>query len=152
MEKEARFHIIAPYTCPQRRGGRGLGDSSFSWLPQGLLSDHVSCLPSLNPGSPPPTHLKHLLWGSLCAHRSGQGTHKEGNEDRFYSSHTCTPVSYQALLDNGQGSIHGEYTNRIQSGNRDGPFEKSYWLVTFMRLVECCRLPQSNQNSESQHF
>lgn len=49
MEKEGRFHIIAPKHLPSRRGGKGLGNNSFSGLLQGLLLDHAPCLPFLDP-------------------------------------------------------------------------------------------------------
>lgn len=100
-------------------------------------------------------HLLHILsicCGAHCVHIEVGRGHTKREMKTGYTPHTCTPVSYQALLDNQQGSIHDEYTNRIQAGNRDRPFEKSYWLVTFMCLVKYCRLPQSNQNSESQDW
>jgi hypothetical protein len=55
MEKEARFHIIAPKHLPSKKGWQRTWEQQLLLVAIGIAA------------SPPPTHLKHLLWGyTVC--------------------------------------------------------------------------------------
>lgn len=95
MEKEARFHIIAPKHLPSKKGWQRTWEEQLLLAAAGIAVSHTPCLSFLTPWT-----LSHMSYispvGLHCACTEVGRGHEEENEGVFHPSSSFNQVTDQA--------------------------------------------------------